>query len=43
MIADRIDVGLREIEFEEFLEMMTSRVSNKDTREDMKKIFSLFD
>ena len=31
------------MEFDEFLDMMTNRVSNRDTRQDMKKIFSMFD
>ena len=31
------------MEFGEFLDMMTNRVSNRDTRQDMKKIFSMFD
>ena len=31
------------MEFCEFLDMMTNRVSNRDTRQDMKKIFSMFD
>ncbi|CAM6001263.1 unnamed protein product [Sphagnum balticum] len=32
-----------EIDFEEFLELMTARVSDKDTRENIRKIFNLFD
>ena len=43
MIAERIDAGLTQMEFDEFLDMMTNRVSNRDTRQDMKKIFSMFD
>ena len=43
MIAERIDAGLTQMEFGEFLDMMTNRVSNRDTRQDMKKIFSMFD
>lgn len=32
-----------EIDFSEFLDLMTQRVSNKDTREDLKKVFNFFD
>mmetsp|Transcript_41054 Transcript_41054/g.30194 ORF Transcript_41054/g.30194 Transcript_41054/m.30194 type:complete len:102 (+) Transcript_41054:218-523(+) len=31
------------IDFEEFLEMMTARMSDKDSREDIEKVFRLFD
>ena len=31
------------IDFEEFLDMMTARMSDKDTREDISKVFRLFD
>ena len=31
------------IDFEEFLDMMTARMSDKDTREDIDKVFRLFD
>lgn len=31
------------IDFEEFLDMMTARMSDKDTREDINKVFWLFD
>ncbi len=31
------------IDFEEFLDMMTARMSDKDTREDINKVFRLFD
>jgi centrin-1 len=31
------------MDFNEFLDLMTARVSSKDTREDLKKVFSLFD
>jgi centrin-1 len=43
MIADRLDDGVSSMEFEEFLDLMTNRVSTKDTKSDMRKIFSLFD
>ena len=31
------------IDFEEFLDMMTARMSDKDSREDIQKVFNLFD
>merc|ERR1712014_352107 len=31
------------IDFEEFLDMMTARMSDRDTREDISKVFRLFD
>jgi Ca2+-binding EF-hand superfamily protein len=43
MIAELDAEGKGEIEFGEFLELMTARVSDKDTRENIRKIFSLFD
>ena len=30
------------IDFDEFIEMMTAKVSDKDTREELKKVFDLF-
>ena len=32
-----------EVDFDEFLEMMTSRLAGSDTKEDIQKIFELFD
>jgi len=43
MISDKIDDDISQIDFDEFLDMMTNRVSTKDTRRDMHKVFSLFD
>lgn len=43
MIADLDADGSGQIDFEEFLELMTARVSDKDTRENIRKIFNLFD
>jgi centrin-1 len=43
MIADLDSDGSGQIDFEEFLELMTARVSDKDTRENIRKIFNLFD
>lgn len=43
MISDLDADGSGQIDFEEFLELMTARVSDKDTRENIKKIFNLFD
>ena len=34
---------LEVIDFEEFLDMMTARMSDKDTKEDINKVFRLFD
>ena len=31
------------IDFEEFLDMMTAKMSDKDTKEDIQKVFNLFD
>ena len=38
---DKDDSGA--IDFEEFLDMMTAKMSDKDTREDIQKVFNLFD
>lgn len=35
--------GTGAIDFEEFLNMMTAKMSDKDTREDIMKVFNLFD
>lgn len=43
MIKDILDEGRDQLDFNEFLDLMTARVSNKDTREDLKKVFNLFD
>lgn len=43
MISDLVDEGKQEIDFHEFLDLMTQRVSNKDTKEDLRKVFALFD
>ena len=39
MITDLVDEGHGEMDFNEFLDLMTARVSTKDTREDLKKYF----
>jgi centrin-1 len=31
------------LDFEQFLDLMTARISNKDSRDDLKKVFMLFD
>merc|ERR1712021_79616 len=41
MISDNDGNG--SIEFQEFLEMMTGKMGEKDTREDIEKVFKLFD
>lgn len=43
MIADIDKDGNGSIDFEEFLDMMTAKMSDKDTREDIQKVFNLFD
>ena len=43
MISDLDADGSGQIDFEQFLELMTARVSDKDTRENIRKIFNLFD
>jgi Ca2+-binding EF-hand superfamily protein len=43
MISDLDAEGNGAIDFREFLDMMTARMSDKDTREDIEKVFRLFD
>ena len=43
MISDLDKNKSGTIDFEEFLDMMTARMSDKDTREDIAKVFKLFD
>jgi Ca2+-binding EF-hand superfamily protein len=43
MISELDAENKGEIDFEEFLQLMTARVSDKDTRENIRKIFNLFD
>lgn len=43
MVADMDADGNGTIDFEEFLKLMTSRLSDKDSAEDLKKVFNLFD
>ena len=43
MITDLDKNKSGNIDFEEFLDMMTARMSDKDTREDIGKVFRLFD
>ena len=43
MISDLDKNKSGSIDFEEFLDMMTARMSDKDTREDVSKVFRLFD
>ena len=41
---EKIDINKSgTIDFEEFLDMMTARMSDRDTREDIDKVFRLFD
>lgn len=43
MISDLDRNRSGSIEFEEFLDMMTARMSDKDSRDDISKVFRLFD
>lgn len=43
MIADLDADGNGNIGFDDFLHLMTSRVSDKDSRDNIKKVFNLFD
>merc|ERR1711998_726425 len=43
MISDIDNDGNGSIEFQEFLEMMTGKMGEKDPREDIEKVFKLFD
>merc|ERR1719172_454781 len=43
MIGDIDKDGNGRIDFDEFLDMMTAKMSDKDTKEDIQKVFNLFD
>merc|ERR1712006_49367 len=43
MVSDIDNDGNGTIEFGEFLQMMTAKMGEKDTREDIEKVFKLFD
>ena len=43
MIQDIDKDGDGDVNFDEFLEMMTSRLAGSDTKEDIQKLFELFD
>merc|ERR1712005_61023 len=43
MVSDVDNDGNGTIEFSEFLQMMTGKMGEKDTREDIEKVFKLFD
>merc|ERR1712188_124301 len=43
MVSDVDNDGNGTIEFAEFLQMMTGKMGEKDTREDIEKVFKLFD
>merc|ERR1711896_17360 len=43
MVTDIDNDGNGTIEFSEFLMMMTAKMGEKDTREDIEKVFKLFD
>eukprot|EP01083_Nonionella_stella_P019695 54692_1 len=42
-ILENLDKQQGEIDFETFLDMMTARLTDKDSREDILKVFALFD
>ena len=42
MLADIDKNGNANIDFDEFIDMMTAKMSDKDTREDLEKVFDLF-
>ena len=43
MISDLDADGSGQIDFNEFLDLMTARISDKDSKEDIEKVFKLFD
>lgn len=43
MISDIDKDGSGAIDFEEFLDMMTAKISDRDSKEDVAKVFQLFD
>eukprot|EP01029_Cantina_marsupialis_P028283 TRINITY_DN775963_c0_g1_i1.p1 TRINITY_DN775963_c0_g1~~TRINITY_DN775963_c0_g1_i1.p1 ORF type:complete len:161 (+),score=54.48 TRINITY_DN775963_c0_g1_i1:87-569(+) len=43
MIGDIDKDGSGNIDFDEFLDMMTAKMSDKDSKEDVRKVFNLFD
>ena len=43
MIADFDEDGNGVITFDEFLDMMTARISDRNTRDDLRRVFNLFD
>lgn len=43
MIADLLEEDRDQLDFSEFLDLMTARVSSKDSKEDLKKVFNMFD
>jgi centrin-1 len=42
MMADLDKDNSGQIDFEEFIDMMTAKMSDRDTREDLQKVFQLF-
>ena len=43
MISDLEEESSGPIDFSQFFDLMTARVSDKDTRENVRKLFNLFD
>src|SRR5579871_5401133 len=42
MMADLDKDGSGKIDFDEFIDMMTAKMSDRDTKEDLQKVFRLF-
>ena len=46
-VATHVLLGIRVVvlrpDFEEFLDMMTARISDRNTKDDLKRVFNLFD
>ena len=42
MLSDIDKNGNANIDFDEFIEMMTAKMSDKDTREDLEKVFDRY-
>ena len=43
MIEELDEDGDSELDFAEFIDIMTARISNDNTREDLRRIYKLFD
>lgn len=43
MISNLEKDGIQQVDFQEFLNLMTARINEKESKEDIKKVFRLFD